>query len=67
LKLRAKELEAYQLREKSMMDKVELGAASSADLAKLNAEYTSIMKNLLIATEQALKSALNHKKALGNL
>ena len=67
MKLRAKELEAYQLREKSMIDKVALGAASSADLAKLNAEYTSIMKNLLNATEQALKSALNHKKALGNL
>lgn len=67
LKLRAKELEAYQLREKSMAEKVALGAASSADLAKLNAEYTSIMKNLLNATEQALKSALNHKKALGNL
>ena len=67
MKLRAKELEAYQLREKSMMEKVALGAASSADLAKLNAEYTSIMKNMLNATEQALKSALNHKKALGNL
>ncbi len=67
MKLRAKELEAYQLREKSMIDKVALGAASSADLAKLNAEYTSIMKNMLNATEQALKSALNHKKALGNL
>jgi outer membrane protein TolC len=67
LKLRAKELEAYQLREKSMTEKVALGAASSADLSKLNAEYTSIMKNLLNATEQALKSALNHKKALGNL
>jgi hypothetical protein len=50
-----------------MIEKVALGAASSADLAKLNAEYTSIMKNLLNATEQALKSALNHKKALGNL
>jgi outer membrane protein TolC len=67
MKLRAKELEAYQLREKSMTEKVALGAASSADLAKLNAEYTSIMKNLLFATEQVLKSALNHKKALGNL
>ncbi len=67
MKLRAKELEAYQLREKSMIDKVALGAASNADLAKLNAEYTSIMKNMLNATEQALKSALNHKKALGNL
>jgi outer membrane protein TolC len=67
MKLRAKELEAYRLREKSMIEKVALGAASSADLAKLNAEYTSIMKNLLNATEQALKSALNHKKALGNL
>jgi len=67
MKLRAKELEAYQLREKSMTEKVALGAASSADLAKLNAEYTSIMKNMLNATEQALKSALNHKKALGNL
>jgi len=65
LKLREKELEAYQLREKSMTEKVALGAASSADLAKLNAEYTSIMKNLLNATEQALKSALNNKKALG--
>ena len=67
MKLRAKELEAYQLREKSMIDKLALGAASNADLAKLNAEYTSIMKNMLNATEQALKSALNHKKALGNL
>lgn len=67
MKLRAKELEAYQLREKSMTEKVALGAASSADLAKLNAEYTAIMKNLLNATEQALKSALNHKKALGKL
>ena len=67
LKLRSKELEAYQLREKSMIDKVTLGAASSADLAKLNAEYTAIMKNMLNATEQALKSALNHKKALGKL
>jgi outer membrane protein TolC len=67
MKLRAKELEAYQLREKSMTEKVALGAASSADLAKLNAEYTSIMKNLFFATEQVLKSVLNHKKALGNL
>lgn len=67
LKLRAKELEAYQLREKSMTEKVALGAASVADFAKLNAEYTNIMKNLLNATEQALKSALNHKKALGKL
>jgi outer membrane protein TolC len=67
MKLRAKELEAYQLREKSMTEKVALGAASSADLAKLNAEYTAIMKNMLNATEQALKSALNHKKALGKL
>ena len=67
LKLRAKELEAYQLREKSMTEKVALGAASVADFAKLNAEYTNIMKNLLNATEQALKSALNHKKALGEL
>ena len=67
LKLRAKELEAYQLRKKSMTEKVALGAASSADLAKLNAEYTSIMKNLFNATEQALKSSLDHKKALGNL
>jgi outer membrane protein TolC len=67
MKLRAKELESYQLREKSMTEKVALGAASNADLAKLNSEYTAIMKNLLNATEQALKSALNHKKALGKL
>jgi outer membrane protein TolC len=67
MKLRSKELEAYLLREKSMAEKVALGAASSADLVKLNAEYTAIMKNLLNATEQALKSALNYKKALGNL
>jgi outer membrane protein len=67
MKLRAKELEAYRLREKSMVEKVALGAASSADLAKLNAEYTAIMKNLLNATQQALTSALNHKKALGKL
>ena len=67
MKLRAKELEAFKLREKIMTEKVALGAASSADLAKLNVEYTSIMKNLLNATEQVLKSALNHKKALGNL
>lgn len=67
MKLRAKELEAYLLREKSMVDKVALGAASSADLAKLNAEYTSIMKNLLNATEQVLKASLNSRKALGKL
>jgi outer membrane protein len=67
MKLRAKELEAYLLREKSMVDKVALGAASSADLAKLNAEYTSIMKNLLNATEQALKASLNSRKVLGKL
>ena len=67
MKLRAKELEAYRLREKSMVEKVALGAASSADLAKLNAEYTSIMKNLLNATEQALKASLNSRKVLGKL
>jgi outer membrane protein TolC len=67
MKLRAKELEAYLLREKSMVDKVALGTASSADLAKLNAEYTSIMKNLLSATEQALKASLNARKVLGKL
>ena len=67
MKLREKEMEAYLLREKSMVDKVALGAASSADLAKLNAEYTSIIKNLLSATENALKASLNTRKALGKL
>jgi outer membrane protein TolC len=67
MKLRSKELDAYLLREKSMTEKVALGAASSADLAKLNAEYTSIMKNLLNATEQALKASLNSRKVLGKL
>jgi outer membrane protein TolC len=67
MKLREKEMEAYLLREKSMVDKVALGAASSADLAKLNAEYTSIIKNLLSATENALNASLNTRKALGKL
>lgn len=67
LKLRSKELQAYQLREKSIIEKVALGAATSNDLAILNAEYTSIMKNLLNATEQVLISELNYKKAIGKL